>query len=104
MACVFLVFRVGLDQEAPALRMVVPGKFDHSAADGKDAGLEVQVADTELGQLAPAQPAFDVGFHQQLGVGVGERPVEAIELGGSDDAAWLGGELRATSHRGWGGW
>jgi hypothetical protein len=68
---VFLVFRVVLDQEPPAVGVIVLSEFDDSSADGQDAGGEIQVADPYLGQFASAHPAFDVGFHQQLGVSVG---------------------------------
>ena len=39
------------------------------AADDQDAGLEVQVADPQLSQLPPSQPALDVGLDEQLRVG-----------------------------------
>ena len=100
---VFLVLRVVLDQEPAAGWVLLPGQLDDSAADGKDAGLDVQVVDPQLSQLTPAQAAFDVRLDQQLGVRIRQRLVEAVELGGGDDAPW---PLRivGSSRRGWDGW
>lgn len=92
---VLLVFRVVLDQEpAGAVGIVVGAELDDGAADGQDAGGQVQVTGPQLGQLAPAHPALDSGLGQELGVRAGQRVVEPAELAGGDDAARLGRDRR----------
>jgi hypothetical protein len=77
---VLSVFWVALDHEAPALGMEARRYFDHDAAHREDPGAEVQVPDPELGQLAPPQAAFDVGFREESDVSVRERRIEGVEL------------------------
>jgi hypothetical protein len=91
---VLFVLGVILDQEPSSVGVVVLGEFDDGAADGQDAGLVVEVADPDFRQLTPAHPAFDVGLHQQSRVRVGQCLVQALKLGGGDDAAGSFGDRR----------
>lgn len=50
-----LAFGVVLDEEAAPFRMEPGDELDDGAADGEDAGGEVQVLDAEFGQFAPAE-------------------------------------------------
>lgn len=84
-----LALGVVLDQEATAFGVEPGDEFDDRAADGEDAGGEVEVLDTEFGQFAPAKAALDVGLDQELGGSVGEGLVDAGELLGGDDLARL---------------
>jgi hypothetical protein len=59
-APVFLILGVGLDEEPAALRVEPRRQLDDHSAHGQDAGTEVDVAWAQLGQLTPAEPAFDV--------------------------------------------
>lgn len=49
------------------------------------AGLAVEVAGPQLGQLAPAKPGLDVRFNKQPVHAVFELVVDGIELAGGDD-------------------
>jgi len=61
-----------LDHEPAAGRMLAGAQLDYRPADGQDPGGRVQVADPQLGQLAPAQAAFNVGLDQQPEVPFGK--------------------------------
>ena len=83
------VFRVVLDDE-PLPAWAVPGlELDRYPRDGDEAGGEVEVSDTQLGELAPAQAGLDICLHEQPHGVVSEGVLDAFVLLDGDDPAGL---------------
>src|SRR5450755_1331655 len=85
---VLLVLGVVLDEEPAALRVEPRGQLDDHPAHRQDTRAEVDVARTQLGQLAPPQAALDVRLRKKLHVRR-QRQVELVELLRRDDGPRL---------------
>jgi hypothetical protein len=93
--------RSPFDQEPFAVRVELAVQLDDLAADREHPGDEVKVSDPELGQLAPAEPAFDGCLDQELGICVGQGVVDRAELLWGDDRPRRGRDRGDSHSTGW---